>query len=215
MKKLLFLLLLLSIGLLAAVESDPSGVVGYVKYELVVGNNTIALPMLGDVRASASSVGNDIPGCGTVRYFDAVNQVWIAANKAPFPPHPWGPEDFAVAQGDPLWITTTTAGNYYSIGNLPDALASYTLYVGNNFIMVPLDRSDLSLASLVGNDIPGCGTVRYFDGVNQVWIAANKAPFPPHPWGPDDFATAIGDALWITTTIAGTWPGAATRTMSK
>lgn len=208
MKKLILpLLLLVAFGMLAAVESDPSEVVGYVKYPLYVGDNDIALPM-DQGYTNASGVGNSIPGCGTVRYYDGVNQQWVAADKAPFFPNPWLPTDFTVAEGDPLLINTTTAGDFYSIGDLPDPLATYTLYAGDNFIMVPLDKSNLNLASLVGNSIPGCGTVRYYDGVNQQWVAADKAPFFPNPWLPTDFSTAIGDPLLINTTTAGTWPTA-------
>lgn len=214
MKKLIFpLLLMLAIGMLAAVESDPSNVVGYVKYPLHVGDNSIAVPMEQGY-TNASHVGNDIDGCGAVKYFDGENQVWMAADKAPFPPHPWGPVDFAVTEGDPLLIYTTSAGDFFSIGDLPDVLANYTLFPGDNFIMVPLDKSDMSNASHVGNDIPGCGAVKYFDGENQVWMAADKAPFPPFPWGPVDFNTAIGDALLIYTTAAGSWP-AGNKLMSK
>lgn len=46
MKKFILpLLLLLFVGSIMAVESDPSEVVGYVKYDLVAGNNMIAIPM--------------------------------------------------------------------------------------------------------------------------------------------------------------------------
>jgi len=208
MKKLILpLLLLVAFGMLAAVESDPSDVVGYVKYTLYAGDNAIATPM-DQGYTNASGVGNAIPGCTSVKYFDGATQQWVAANKAPFPPFPWGPVDFAIAEGDPLLISTPTAGDFYSIGDLPDPLATYTLYAGDNFIMVPLDQSNLNLASLVGNNIPGCTSVKYFDGATQQWVAANKAPFPPFPWGPVDFATAIGDALLISTPTAGTWPGA-------
>ncbi|MCB5247500.1 MAG: hypothetical protein LHW57_05700 [Candidatus Cloacimonetes bacterium] len=208
MKKLILpLLLLVAFGMLAAVESDPSDVVGYVKYILYAGDNDIALP-LAQGYTNASGVGNDITDCTSVKYFDGATQLWVAANKAPFPPFPWGPVDFPVADGDPLLINTTTAGTFYSIGDLPDPLATYTLYAGDNFIMVPLDQSALNLASLIGNDITGCTSVKYFDGATQLWVAANKAPFPPFPWGPVDFTTAIGDALLINTGTAGTWPGA-------
>jgi hypothetical protein len=209
MKKLILpLVLLFAIGMLAAVESDPSDVVGYVKYDMVVGNNTLALPMV-EAYALASEVGNAIPGCDNVRYYNAVAQAWVAADKTPF--GTWtGPEgDFAVSNGMPLWINTTTAGAFFSIGDLPATLPAYTLYVGNNFIMVPLDQSALNLAGLVGDSIPGCDNVRYYNAVAQAWVAADKTPFGTWTGPEGNFATAIADPLWINTTTAGTWPAAA------
>ena len=208
MKKLILpLLLLVAFGMLAAVESDPSEVVGYVKYDLVVGNNTLALPMVQSY-ALAADVGNAITGCTQVRYFDATAspQAWVAAVKSPFG-GTWSP-NFAVTNGMPLWIYTGTAGAFYSIGDLPDPLPAYTLYVGNNFIMVPLDESALNLAGLVGNSITGCTQVRYFDATAtpQAWVAAVKSPFGG-TWSPN-FTTEIGDPLWIYTGTAGTWPSA-------
>jgi len=199
MKKLILpLLLLVAIGMLAAVESDPSNIVGYVKYPLVVGKNAIALPMV-QTYAQASEVGNAIPGCNTVGKFDGATQGWVNANKTPF--GTWN-GNFAVSIGMPLLINTTTAGNFYSIGNLPDDLRfpPYTLYVGRNFIMVPLNKSELNMAGLVGNSIPGCNTVgKYVSG----WVNANKTPFGT--WN-GNFATTIGMPLLINTTTAGTWP---------
>ena len=61
MKKLILpLLLLVAFGMLAAVESDPSAIVGYVKYPCVAGYNTIALAMEQGY-TMASEVGDAIP----------------------------------------------------------------------------------------------------------------------------------------------------------
>jgi hypothetical protein len=204
MKKLILpLVLLFALGMLAAVESDPSDVVGYVKYDLVVGNNTLALPMV-DAYTMASEVGNAITGCDAVRWFDASQQIFISADKTPF--GTWN-GDFAVANGDPLMVNVTGTATFYSIGDLPASpLPTYSLLVGNNTIMVPLDQSALNMASLVGNDIPGCDAVRWFDAVQQIFISADKTPFGT--WN-GDFATAIADPLMVNTTTAGTWPAAA------
>jgi len=202
MKKLILpLLLLVAFGMLAAVESDPSNIVGYVKYPLVVGKNTIALPMV-QTYAQASEVGNAIPGCNTVSRFNGPTQAWVAAAKTPF--GTWT-GNYAVSIGMPLLINTTTAGNFYSIGNLPDDLRfpPYTLVVGKNFIMVPLNKSALNTAALLGNDIPGCNTVSRFNGPTQARVAAAKTPFGT--WT-GSFPTTIGMPLLINTTIAGTWP---------
>ncbi|MDD3464065.1 MAG: hypothetical protein PHH07_01125 [Candidatus Cloacimonetes bacterium] len=202
MKKLILpLLLLVAFGMLAAVESNPSDVVGYVKYDLIAGNNTLALPMV-QTYAMAGDVGNAITGCGTVRYFDASTQLWVAATKN-FLGNWVG--NFAVTNGQPLQIVTTATQSFYSIGDLPSTLPTYTLIAGNNMIMVPLDESALNMAGLVGNSISGCGTVRYFDASTQLWVSATKN-FLGNWVG--NFATAIGDPLQIVTTTAQTWPTA-------
>ena len=109
MKKLILpLLLLVAIGMLAAVESDPSNIVGYVKYPLVVGQNAIALPMV-QTYTQASEVGNAIPGCSTVGKFDGATQGWVNASKTPF--GTWT-GNYAVSIGMPLLINTTTAGTW-------------------------------------------------------------------------------------------------------
>jgi hypothetical protein len=204
MKKLILpLVLLFAIGMLAAVESDPSDVVGYVKYDLLIGNNTLALPMV-EAYAMASEVGDAITGCDAVRWLDASGQQFVTADKTPF--GTWN-NDFAVGNGDPLMVNVTGTATFYSIGDLPASpLPTYSLLTGNNMIMVPLDQSTLNMASLVGNSIPGCDAVRWLDASGQQFVTADKTPFGT--WN-NDFATAIADPLMVNTTTAGTWPAAA------
>jgi hypothetical protein len=72
-------------------------------------------------------------------------------------------------------------------------------------VMVPLNESDLNLASLVGDNI-GASSVGYFDSSTQLWSLINA-----FPWGgwDSDFNTSIGDPLWINTTGASVWPARA------
>jgi len=198
MKKLLLpLLALLFVGSLIAVESAPSEVVGYVKYELVAGNNTIALPM-DQPYAMASELGDDI-GASTMGYYDSANQLWVVVDA-----NPWGgwTADFNVNNGQALWVNTATETSFYSLGDIPALLPSYNLVAGNNMIMLPLDKSDLNLASLVGDDI-GASTMGFYDSANQIWVVIDA-----NPWGgwTADFATIIGDPLWVNIDAAGTWP---------
>lgn len=196
------LMLLLFVGSLLAVESAPSEVVGYVKYDLVAGNNTIALPM-DQPFALASEVGDAI-GATTVGYFDATSQLWSLINA-----FPWGgwDSDFAVANGQPLWVSVDVETDFYSIGDMPAATPSYALVAGNNMIMVPLEHSDLATASSLGDAI-GATTVGYFDATTQLWSLINA-----FPWGgwDSEFTTSIGDAIWVSTDTAGTWPAPAGR----
>jgi hypothetical protein len=198
MKKFILpLLLLLAIGMLAAVESDPSAVVGYVKYECVAGNNTIALPMV-DAYEYASEIG-DVLGATSIGYFDNETQLWTLIDA-----FPWGgwTDEFPVVNGQPLWVYVDFDTEFYSIGSLPATQPSYELVAGNNTIMLPLNRADLEFASLVGDEI-GATTVGYFDSATQLWTLVDA-----FPWGgwTDEFDTAIGDPLWIYTDFDSTWP---------
>jgi len=203
MKKFILpLLVLLFVGSLFAVESAPSEVVGYVKYDLVAGNNTIALPM-DQPYAFASEIG-DVTGANSVSFFNAASQEWEFIDE-----FPWGgwTGDFDVANGQVLWVSVDDAGTFYSIGNLPSTIPSYDLVAGNNTIMVPLNRSDLNLASYIGEDIDA-SSVSFFNAVSQEWEFIDE-----FPWGgwTGDFDTLIGDPLWVSTDAAGTWPAPAGR----
>ena len=205
MKKFILpLLLLLFVGSIMAVESEPSAVVGYVKYDLVAGNNTIALPM-NQPYAFASEIGDAI-GATAVLYFNTATQAWESANASPFG---WS-GDFAVTNGQAIWISVDSAGSFYSLGNMPETIPNYSLVAGNNMIMLPLNESALNLASLVGDDI-GANAVLHFNSATQAWESANASPFG---WS-GDFDTAIGDPLWVSTDTAGTWPAPAGRAIQS
>jgi len=196
MKKFILpLLVLLFVGSLFAVESAPSEVVGYVKYELLVGNNTIALPM-DQPYTLASEIGNAI-GANAVAYFDTDTQEWETANLSEYG---WT-GDFNVSNGQTLWVSLDASATFYSLGNMPASFPVYSLVAGNNTIMLPLNRNDLTLASQVGNEI-GANAVAHFNASIQEWESAN---FSEYGWS-GDFTTAIADPLWISTSTAGTWP---------
>jgi len=80
MKKFILpLLLILTVGMLAAVESEPSEVVGYVKYDMLVGNNLIAIPMECPWQW-ASELGNSFSGSvDQISYWVAANQYFVTA----------------------------------------------------------------------------------------------------------------------------------------
>ena len=208
MKKFILpLLLLLFVGSIMAVESEPSAVVGYVKYDLVAGNNTIALPMVQSY-AMAGEIGNAI-GATAVGYFNPATQLWLIASKTMF--GTWT-NNFAVSNGMPIWITVAAASTFYSLGDLPETDPTYSLVSGNNTVMVPLSSSDLTTSALVGGNIPGATAVGYFNPTTQLWVLSSKTMFGT--WT-NAFATSIGDPLWINTNSAGTWPAPAGRAIQS
>ena len=199
-KIILPLLLILTVGMLAAVESEPSEVVGYVKYDMLVGNNLIAIPMECPWQW-ASELGNSFSGSvDQISYWDATNQYFVAAtNLGDF----WD-GDFAINTGDVLMIYTYTQTVMYSIGNLPAINATYNIVAGNNTIMIPLNRSLFAWASEVGADmaVGGVDQISYWDNINQYFVAAtNLGDF----WD-GDFAVNIAMPLMSYSYSAFTWP---------
>jgi len=200
MKKFILpLLLLLAVGMLVAVESAPSEVVGYVKYDCLVGLNFVALPMEAGF-TMASDFANAYPGMfDALNYWDNVNQQWVGAYDFGY----WD-GDFAVTPGAVLMVNALSAGSVFSIGDMPAANASYSLLPGLNSLMIPLNKSSVTLASELADVEIGVGSLdamNYWDNVNQQWVGAYDFGY----WD-GDFATTIGMPLLVNSLITGTWP---------
>lgn len=192
------LLILLFVGSLFAVESAPSEVVGYVKYDCVAGLNLVALPM-DQGYAWASDLGSAYPGMiDVINYWDNQTQTWVAANDLGFM---WD-GDFELTNGAVLWISALDTMSLYSIGDLPATMPSYDMVVGLNSMMVTLNRSDLTTAEMLGNEVGILDVINYWDNGTQSWVAANDLGFM---WD-GDFPVQIGMPLWVSAYQAGTWP---------
>ena len=210
MKKFILplMLLLLAAGLLFAVESDPSAVVGYVKYDCIVGRNLVALPMDQDYEL-ASEIGTAYAGLvDAISYWNASAQSWDNAvyySEIEM----WDP-DFAVEPGSVLMINALSPYAFYSIGDMPAQNAQYPLITGRNTLMVPLNRSDLTLASGLGTDIGSVDAVSKWDAPTQTWD--NAVYYSEiEMWDPD-FGVTIGMPLMTNVLTAGQWPTRAGRT---
>ncbi|MDD2229211.1 MAG: hypothetical protein PHY48_07365 [Candidatus Cloacimonetes bacterium] len=212
MKKFILpLLLLLAIGMLAAVESDPSAVVGYVKYDCVVAangsNNLIALPM-DTGYTMASDLGDAYPGVITaITQWVPSTQTWSAAS---FNGTSWF-GDFALAPSMSYMVTVTEAVSVYSIGDM-FAPATYNLVSvangSNNLIMVPLNESGLATASALGTDIGVANAVSTWLPASQTWSAAS---YNGTSWF-GEFDISIATPLMVTVTENTSWGAAATKT---
>jgi len=204
MKKLILpLLLLVAFGMLAAVESDPSNVVGYVKYPLAAGLNTMAIPMEQGF-AMASNVGDAVPANTVSKFEPTPTELWSSITLSPF--GGWDGIDWAVNDGDPFQVSVDAAVDFYSIGDLPSAIPSYSLAAGLNVLMVPLDQSALNMASLVGDAIPANTVSKFEPTPIELWSSITLSPFGG--WDGIDWATAIGDPLQVSVDAATVWPGA-------
>jgi len=107
MKKLILpLLLLVAFGMLAAVESDPSNVVGYVKYPCVFGDNFVAMPMVdgATIVSEFALPYNGSDDINTVQLWDPVGQGWAACTN--YGGNFFDP-DLPVGPGTPCFLTPT------------------------------------------------------------------------------------------------------------
>jgi len=205
MKKVILpLLLILAFSFLVAVESDPSAVVGYVRYDVSPGLNLVALPM--DQGFTLASEFGAYAGANIVQKWDPVSAIWNPTITEAFPG--WWDDDFAVGPGDVLLINIVARSPLYSVGSLP-APATYSLVAGLNAVMIPLNRSDLTTGSATGTDI-GANIVQMWDPAAAIWNPTITEAFPG--WWDDDFAVSIGLPLLVNVNADTTWPS---RTATK
>jgi len=204
MKKLLLpLLLILLVSMLAAVESDPSEVVGYVKYDCVVGDNFVAMPMVQTYTTTAefgAQFGEDV---NTINIWNTDIQSWEASVN--YGDGFWDPE-MPVGTGSVLFFNTTAPLTYYSIGEMPVAQAQYDIVIGDNTVMVPLNKSDLMTTALVGGsmgDGETVNTINLWNPAIQSWEASVN--YGDGFWDPE-VDTPIGTPLFLNSGSDFTWP---------
>jgi hypothetical protein len=204
MKKILILsVLVLFLGSLFALESDPSETVGFVKYGCVTNANgdynIMALPMDAGYTL-ASELGADYPLITSIRYWDSTNQIWVASdNFGTF----WWPDN-PILPNEVYYVTVSGNTDIYIAGGF-NAPASYDLVTNANgdynTLMLPLDSSFI-LSSELGDDIGVCTSIRDWDQINQIWVASdNFGTF----WWPDN-PVEIAGAYYVTVSANITWP---------
>ena len=207
MKKFILpLLLILTVGMLAAVESEPSQVVGYVKYDCLVGLNFVAMPMddglslTSEVGAIYNATNENIDA---INLWDPASQTWSFSTN--YGGGFWDP-DLPVAPGSILFFNTIAPLTFYSMGVMPSTNAQYNIIPGLNTIMVPLNMSTLTLTSEVAASI-GDGeyldAINLWDAVSQTWAFATN--YGGGFWDPD-LSVSIGTPLFVNSTNSVTWP---------
>ncbi len=207
MKKLLILTMMcVLIGSMVALESDPSEVVGYVKYECVTNANGDLNFIAASLDAGytiASELGADYPDIASIRYWDSTNQVWVSSDNYGggfwFPDNPINPNQ-------PLFITVTAGFDLYFAGGL-NAEPSYSLVTNANgdlnTIMLPFSKSDLTDTQLLGDDIGVCASIRNWDHTNQAWVASDN--YGGGFWFPVN-QVEVAQPYYVTVTSNVTWP---------
>jgi len=206
MRRYIFLLLFLPV-LLLALESEPSEVVGYVKYECVSNvsgdYNFIALPLNAEY-STASELGADYPFISAIRQWDPTSQSWIASDNYGdgfwFPDNPINPNEAILVS------ISDSSADIFIAGSLNDA-AEYT-FVNNangdyNAMMLPFEESSLITSTALGEDIPNCTSIRKWNPAAQEWIASDN--FGGGFWFPE-FAVDTATAYFVTVSAGSTWP---------
>ncbi len=205
MKKFILpLLLLLAVGMLAAVESDPSAVVGYVKYHCEIGNNFIALPMNSGFTL-VSEIDAAYPGkFGMVSMWNHPDMPmdWFTA----IPGEGYWDNDFEVGNGAVLFVNANEAFDFYSMGSLYAENAQYNLEVGNNAVMIPLNLSAVDtpwmLSEIGGTMDAGMVSMWNHPDMPMDWFTAT----PGEGYWDNDFEISIGMPLFINANSEMTWP---------
>ncbi len=179
------LLVLFGISMLFALESEPSDVVGYIQYTVATNNyGFVALPFgttMVDASDLATDMGTDI---SSISYWDNGWHQWLVGNPGVF--DVYADHSYLVKNAN-----VSSPVTWYIEGTVGTP-ASFDI-VGGNFtqIMLPLDCSDLNLASLLAADIgPDVTSISAWNGGWQQYIVGN----------PGDFSVEIGQGILINST---------------
>jgi len=195
---LIFVALLALARPLNAVESACSHVVGYVCHVLDPGLSLISLPLNSQYATAAEFGAAQSGNVDAVFYWDTTIQHWVgAADLGGY----WD-GDFPIEAGTSLWINVVTAYSLIDLGDLPPILPVFNLVEGLNSIAIPLDRSDLGLASELCTEIGNSSAAYYWDQTQALWIAAMKID----GYWISDFPLSIGMAVMVHTSGGGIWP---------
>jgi len=196
-----FILLLFIPVLLLALESEPSEVVGYVKYEGGVAGYQFVANSMATGYTMASELGNaiGIANCNSISIWKSDTQGW---NTSTYIFGSWN-NDQAIIEGDVIMCGMLNPADVYMAGALP-ALPSYSLEIGYSSVMIPLDRSDITMASELGDEI-GVGNVNSintWDADNQVWVTTS---YIFGSWN-NDQPLEIGTPILLGVSSDYTWP---------
>lgn len=172
MKKLLILTMMCALfGSMVALESDPSEVVGYVKYECVLNANGNYAPIALALDAgytTASELDSDYPDISSLGVWNAATQQWDVG--VDYGGGFWFP-DPALSPNQPVLITVDQGIDIYFAGGLnPDPSYTLTVNINGNYtpIMLPLD-SDITLASELDTEVSEVNSVGAWNSTNMAW----------------------------------------------
>lgn len=199
MRTFIITIVLLTTFSIGAVESDPSNIVGFVRYECSTGKNLIALPLESNY-TTPQDIYDDYPEISDIKAWDSTNQDWITAS--------------ALETGKAYLVNCSSAIDFFCAGDLVDTSSQNLETTSNtnlNLVIIPLERDDLTTASQLADDIAVCNSVSKWVREQQSWVTATKIN---STWQ-DDYNVEVADVLLINVTDDVVWPARNQETKSE
>ncbi len=157
----------------------------------------ISVVFTGSGLATASDLADSIGVCDLVSKWDVPAQAWVAYTPG------LAFTDFALTAGDAYMVSVTSDTVFTQFGTLfrnKTFQLDTTSTTNSNAISVPMNRTDLTMASDLVADIgPEVDLISYWDAYQQSWIAHTPG------LGFTDFAIRPGMALMVSVTAPVTW----------
>ncbi|UCE06792.1 MAG: T9SS type A sorting domain-containing protein, partial [bacterium] len=186
------------------VESDTSNLVGEFDYQLITTSSTdineiVVIMKTKNSRTpilTAEDLANAIPYCSDVYYWDAEGQGTVGHPKGvPF-------NNFSIYAGYPYIVNVTSNTVWTVAGTYSDTSFQLIVTYGTdiNHIGVPLSKDSLTAAEKLGQDIPNCSDVYYWDAEGQGTVGhVVGLPF-------ENFVVRAGYPYYVNVTSATVWP---------
>ena len=190
----------------SGVESDTSNLAGEFDYPLITTSSTdinelVVIMNTQNTRKpifTAEDLANAIPYCSDVYYWDAKGQGTVGHPKGvPF-------NNFSIYPGYPYIVNVTSDTVWTVAGSYSDTSFQLSTTDGTdiNHIGVPLSKDILTTAEELGNDIPNCTDVYYWDAEGQGTVGhVVGLPF-------ENFAVRAGYPYYVNVTADAVWPSA-------
>ncbi|HDG98687.1 MAG TPA: PKD domain-containing protein, partial [Desulfobacterales bacterium] len=163
-----------------------------ITFELKEGLNGISLAVIDPDITTVQDLINAIPDCDSVKSWYTSQQKFVDLSN-----------DTVLESGYPYFVHVTADSSLTLSGNPPTDLLFDLITTGQtniNVISLPLDRSHLTTAEELANNIPNCDTIWYWD--------AEKQGYSGHPIGTEinNFAVIPGYPYFINITANTQWP---------
>ncbi len=189
---------------IAGAETEPSNVAGEFDYQLIttaitdINELAVIMHTQGTRRPilTAEDLALAIPYCTDVYRWDAAGQGIVGHVKGlPF-------NNFNIVPGYPYMVNVTRDTVWTVAGSYSDT--SFQLITTSttdvNHIAVPLGKKNLTTAEMLGQDIPNCTDVYYWNATDQGLVGhVVGLPFA-------NFEVKAGHAYYVNVTANTTWP---------
>jgi len=189
-KPALFIMILLFSLALAAIESAPSNIVGFVRYQCNAGENFIAMPLDAGY-TTVNDLTSEFSQITSVKKWNVTTQQWEIAT--------------TLEINTPYLISCNNTMTFYSYGDF-NSNAAYNLQTTNttdaNLIMIPLNKGELASAAQLATDITNCNTVSEWISNQQAW---KTSTFIASEWE-NDFTVTVGKVYFVNVTSNTIWP---------